>query len=245
MRERKPVLIVKNISREGPGAISVFLETAGQPYRVIDLSRGEAWPDLPEYSALVVLGGPDSANDAAPRIQEEIRKIRLWIESGRPYLGICLGLQLMVKAMGGSVERNPVKEIGFSDPEGADYTVELTGEGRQDMLFEGLPASFSVFQLHGETVDFKEGGSFARLASGRHCLNQIVRYGTLAYGFQGHFELIPELLDVWKREDPDLQPLDGEALKSKMQSMQRAYASTARAILENFFNLCSAAGDRS
>lgn len=227
------VLIVKNVTREGPGLIGEFLEEEKMGFDVMDLDRGEVWPDLEKYRILIVLGGPDSANDSTAKIVTELEKIRSWVLSGKPYLGICLGLQLLVKALGGRVERNPVKEIGFFDGDGKNYTVQVTPEGLSDGLFEGVAREFPVFQLHGETVRF-EDASMTLLGEGKHCRNQVVRAGKAAYGFQCHFEVTEALLEVWSREDPDLSGISREALTGELGRQGQRQRETAALIFQNF-----------
>lgn len=238
------VLIVKNVTREGPGLIAEFLEEEKMGFDVIDLDRGDVWPDLEKYRILIVLGGPDSANDSNEKILTELEKIRGWVLSGKPYLGICLGLQLLVKALGGRVEKNPVKEIGFFDGEGKSYTVQLTPEGLSDGLFQGGGREFPVFQLHGETVRF-DGLPMTLLGEGKHCLNQVVRAGKAAYGFQCHFEVTEDLLEVWSREDPDLLGIPRESLTGELRRQGRRQRETASLVFRNFLRQCQIEGGRS
>ena len=231
------VLIVKNVTREGPGLISEFLEEERISFDVIDLDRGDVWPDLEKYRTLIVLGGPDSANDSTPKITTELEKIRSWVLSGKPYLGICLGLQLLVKALRGQVKKNPVKEIGFFDGEGQPYAVRLTAEGLSDPLFQGIQREFPVFQLHGETVLFDDP-SMTLLGEGKHCRAQVVRAGQAAYGFQCHFEVTEALLEVWSQEDPDLLGIPREALTGELRRQGRRQRETASVIFRNFLKQC-------
>ncbi len=234
MKAKAEILIVKNVTREGPGLLQEFIHEAGLRFDEIDLDGGDSWPDLDAYEMMMVLGGPDSANDPTSKIQEELERIHEWVSSGRPYLGICLGLQLLVKAMGGRVERNPVKEVGFFDPQGKIYEVELTAEGMQDPLFKGFQTRLPVFQLHGETVALTP--EMKLLGTGRHCRNQVVRVGQAAYGFQCHFELTPGLLEEWAAEDPDLKPLDQTQLLGHFKKTEGGYRNTAREIFIRFLN---------
>ena len=150
---KKTILIVKNITHEGPGLLETVLVKHGIDATYVDLAKGKLFPDPRDYSALVVLGGPQSANDETPSMLLEMRQIERALHVGVPYLGICLGMQTLVKAGGGKVVQSRVKERGFSDNEGEEYRIELTGSGKNDPLFAGLDTSFPVFQLHGETVE--------------------------------------------------------------------------------------------
>ncbi|RMF06594.1 type 1 glutamine amidotransferase, partial [Candidatus Woesearchaeota archaeon] len=111
------VLIVKNITREGPGMLEHVLTSHSVPYKIVDLSMGDSFPSPEAYSAVVVLGGPDSANDETPKMKEELKRIRETLDAGIPYLGICLGMQTLTKAAGGKVLKCPVKEIGWRGPD--------------------------------------------------------------------------------------------------------------------------------
>ena len=91
------VLIVKNISREGPGILQNILDTEKISYDLIDLDKGQSFPSPAGYKAVVVLGGPDSANDMTPKMTAELARIVEVIDAGIPYMGICLGLQTLVK----------------------------------------------------------------------------------------------------------------------------------------------------
>ena len=108
-----------------------------------------------------------------------------------PLLGICLGAQLLAKALGASVYRNPVKEIGFRN-------VELTAAAGGDRLFGGRGPAETVFLWHADTFDLPRGA--VRLARGEQCPEQAFRYGESAYGVQFHVEMTPELLEAWLRE---------------------------------------------
>ena len=229
------VLIVKNITREGPGLISEVLDDLCVSYTLVDLDAGDPFPNPTAYAAVIVLGGPDSANDDTAKMNGELERVLQIVDQGIPFLGICLGLQVLVKATGGQVVRSPLKEVGFFDPRGENFSVELTKEGKQDPLFRGLDDSFKVFQLHGETVELAEG--MVCLAQGRHCVSQVVKVKQKAYGIQCHFELTGDMLERWAREDEDLAQLSGDALLGEFENMRQEYTRVGKAMLKNFFYL--------
>jgi GMP synthase-like glutamine amidotransferase len=135
------VLVIQNMSHEGVGQFAAPLRsTLG--YDVVDLAKDDELPPLEDYKALVVLGGPDSANDPAQKMQDEVAYVREALQGDMPYSGICLGLQVGAKALGGEVVDAPQKEVGFGTAEGADYTVELTEAGVDDHLFYRIPTDF-------------------------------------------------------------------------------------------------------
>jgi len=231
----KEILIVKNTSEEGPGLLEVLLNELGIGYQVADLQKNDSFPPVKNYGAIVVLGGPDSANDQNDKIENELLRIREIIEGNIPFLGICLGLQLLIKAAGGQVIRSQPKEVGFIGPDGNHFSLELTYEGKQDPLFSDLEHSFKVFHLHGETVELTKDCTL--LAVGNFCRNQIVKVGSNAYGIQCHFELTPEMFEIWINEDADLLELDKEVLRSEFKFIQSEYTQTGRQLFENFIKI--------
>jgi GMP synthase (glutamine-hydrolysing) len=227
-----PVLIVKNCTREGPGIIEVLLNKFSIPFRMIDLERGESFPSPKEFSGLIVLGGPDSANDGNKKIQYALTRIQEALSSQIPYFGICLGLQLLVKAGGGEVVKNPVKEIGFRDPEKVLFRVTLTPQGINDPICEGLGTSFNIFQLHGETVRLTQ--NMTLLGTGEYCQNQIIKINPHAYGIQGHLELTEQLFKVWMKEDPDLSSLSQTDLETDYRFLQKELFINGSKLFTNF-----------
>ena len=232
---KKEILIVKNMTREDQGLLEELLKDRGIGYTVVDLDLGQKFPPVENYGAVVVLGGPDSANDESEKMKSELVRISEVLSAKIPYLGICLGLQALVKASGGKVVKSPVKEVGFIGPDGSNFKVELTEDGKQDPLFEGLDHTFNVFQLHGETVELTD--SMALLGTGKFCRNQVVRVGSNAYGIQCHFELTPEMFEIWINEDSDLLELGKEQLRAGFAAIQEEYTSVGRKLLANFLRI--------
>jgi len=237
--DAQTVLIVQNITREGPGLLERLLKEIAVHYEIVNLDRGDPFPDPTQYAALVVLGGPDSANDTTPKMLNERKQVARALEAGIPYLGICLGLQVAVKVLGGAVVPS-VKEVGLSTAEGTPYSVTLTNLaltalGKKDPLFVGLRNDFRVFQLHGETVEMTE--SMQLLATGRDCHNQIVKMSNTAYGIQSHFELTREMLLEWLTADPDLTALNERAVLDEFDAIDEVYTITGLSLLRNFLHI--------
>jgi GMP synthase-like glutamine amidotransferase len=226
------LMIIQNITHEGPGMLAELLEEYALGFELYDLSTGDEIPDPRDYPGVVVLGGPQSANDASPRISHELQRIRETLDAGIPYLGICLGLQLLVSAAGGSVVPCRRKEIGFREPDGSPFMVQLTPEGKQDALFDGLPENLQVFQLHGETVIPSAGMTL--LAKSRGCENQVLRVGTNAWGLQCHFEMTGAMFENWIGIDPDLKAMDRTELLREFDNIRDNYSATGRKIMLNF-----------
>jgi GMP synthase-like glutamine amidotransferase len=234
------VLIVQNITHEAPGLLERLLKEVAVDYEIADLHKGDPFPDPTGYAALVVLGGPDSANDKTSKMLTELERVQQALDAGVPYLGVCLGLQVAVKAMGGEVVKNHVKEIGLSTPDGEPYSVSLTNLaltalGKKDPLFLGLGNSFRVFQLHGETVELVN--NMQLLAVGKDCRNQIVKLRRNAYGIQSHFELTREMLTEWLKIDPDLNPLNKAKVLAEFDAIQEVYTITGLSLLRNFLHI--------
>ncbi|MBI1824224.1 MAG: type 1 glutamine amidotransferase, partial [Nitrospirae bacterium] len=227
--------IVKNCTREGPGIIEDLLRQSSIPFETIDLEQGEIFPHPKNLSALIVLGGPDSANDNNDKMRNTLKRIQEALSSQIPYFGICLGLQLLVKAGGGAVVKNPVKEIGFRDPNKNFFKVNLTLHGKSDPLCGGLEGSLKIFHLHGETVELTE--KMTLLGTGEFCRNQIVRINPLAYGIQGHLELTEELFRVWVKEDPELAVLSQSDLAADYRLLQKELFKTGSTLFNNFLVL--------
>jgi GMP synthase (glutamine-hydrolysing) len=232
----KKILIIKNKSSEGPGILEILLRRKNINYTIVDLESDPEYPSsLESVGAVVMLGGPDSANDVSKKIGWELAFIDRILSDGIPYLGICLGLQVLVKAAGGKVLKNIIKETGFRDPENKFFSVVLTSEGKTDAIFKGLGNEFPVFHLHGETVELTD--KMTLLAAGAFCRNQVVKIGENAYGIQCHFELTPEMLEYWITTDPDLLELDTENLRNDFNYLKNDYTSTGETILNNFLNI--------
>jgi GMP synthase (glutamine-hydrolysing) len=231
----KPILILRNVSRENPGLIEILLKEHTIKYQIVDFDNSTEIDTIENYSALIVLGGPDSANDLTQKMQNELLLIRKALQSHIPYLGICLGLQTLVKAMGGDVVKCQMNEIGFRDPANNFFEVKLTSKGKTDTLFNNLSENLTVFQLHGETV--KLTPKMTLLATGNFCKNQIVKIGKTAYGIQSHFELTNDLLESWIIEDLDLQKLQPEQLRSDFEKIKTEYQNTGRQIFSNFLTI--------
>lgn len=229
------ILILKNETDEGPGLIAEVLKEKNMSYKVIDLDKNEKLPEDFNFSALIVLGGHDSANDKTEKIERELDFILGSIVRQKPYFGICLGMQLLVKALGGKVMKAPLKEIGFRGPDGNFFEVELTEKGKNSPIFKGLGSRLVVFQLHGETVELTP--EIDLLATGKFVKNQAVGYKDFAFGIQSHFEVTEEFFKVLMEEDEDLKKLDREKLIKDFSLIKEGYISTGKTLFSNFIKI--------
>jgi GMP synthase-like glutamine amidotransferase len=184
-------LVLQHVAVEGPGTLASYLEARGWTLETVALYEGARLPeDAQEYQAVIVMGGPMGVYDEAeyPFLRDEHRFLTRVLGQGVPLLGICLGSQLLAKALGARVYRNPQKEIGW-------YTVDLTPAGATDPLFAGLTSPVPVFQWHGDAFDLPTGAT--PLASSPLCTNQAFRYGDRVYGLLFHLELTPDIIHSW------------------------------------------------
>lgn len=231
----KGVLILQNVTRERPGFVLDVLESRGVPYTKIDLSKGEDIPPFEGFDALVVLGGYDSANDQTHKIQNQIKRIEEWVETRKPYLGICLGLQLLVKAMGGNVVQLETREVGFRCHNDGLYELFLTEEGVADPLFNELPKRLHFFQLHEDTIELNHHTKL--LATGSHSSNQVIVVNNNAYGLQCHFEINEKIFKEWLDEHPVLTKMDRTALEKDFVEFHDVHVDAGQKIFTNFLNI--------
>lgn len=186
------VLVFQHLSIETPGALGHHFATAGLHQSVVELDQGEPIPRLADYNALVVMGGPMDVwqEDLHPWLVAEKEAIRHWVrELRRPFLGVCLGHQLLADSLGGEVGPMLEPEIGVTE-------VAVTDEGRSDPLLSGLAPGFPALQWHGAQVLRAPKGGVV-LASNAHCAIQAMRVGPSAWGVQFHFEASPSVVAEW------------------------------------------------
>ena len=183
----KPVGIFRHSITEGPGYFATFLERRRIPWQLIKLDEGEPVPaDAQAFSGLGFMGGPMSVNDSLPWIAPLLELIREAVRADIPVIGHCLGGQLMSKALGGVVSRNPVKEIGW-------WQVDVV-PGGDSRRWLGDAASFESFHWHGET--FTVPPNAVRIAASAYCGNQMFSLGK-HLGMQCHVEMTPQLIETW------------------------------------------------
>lgn len=184
----KPVAIFRHYPTEGPGYFATFLDGRGIPWEVIKVDAGEAVPDdARQFGGLVFMGGPMSVNDELPWITQVLQLIREAAARDVPLIGHCLGAQLMAKALGGMVGKNPVKEIGWGEVSVADHPVARAWLG-DDLK------SFDSFHWHGETFTIPEGST--RILSNPWCENQAFALGK-HLALQCHVEMTEGMVKAW------------------------------------------------
>jgi GMP synthase-like glutamine amidotransferase len=186
------VLAFRHVPFESLGLIEPALRTRHIEVDYADLYQtGALPPDIAVYDALIFLGGPMSVNDDLAFLRREMEFIRQATERRQPILGICLGAQLIARALGAAVRRNPASEIGW-------YDLHFTEAAAGDRLFHGLFRE-TVFHWHGETFDLPPGAEL--MASSARCRNQAFRIGEAVSALQFHLEVTPEMIADWCVQD--------------------------------------------
>ena len=181
----KPVAIFRHFHTEGPGYFATFLDRHSIPWALVRIDENEAVPASPDgFSGLVFMGGPMSVNDPLPWVERSCALIRAAASADLPVLGHCLGGQLIAKALGGVITKNPVKEIGWGPVQVLDTAREWFGE----------LAGFEAFHWHGETFSIPPGAM--RLLESEHCANQAYALGKV-FGMQCHVEMTEEMIRQW------------------------------------------------
>lgn len=197
----RPVLIFRHVACEGPGYLGDVLDEKQIPYNIIRIDAGMPAPSSMDGAAgLVFMGGPMSVNDDLPWIQDELALIRSAHHSRLPILGHCLGGQLISKALGGEVTRNPVKEIGW-------FHLECAGITPATAWLKNLAFATECFHWHGETFSLPAGAQ--PLFHNRFCRNQGFVLGhslALQFHVEMRAHMVKEWLDCYRDDLPAPAP---------------------------------------
>jgi GMP synthase-like glutamine amidotransferase len=175
--------VLQHVEFEGPAAVAEWAAGRGVSLRVSHLYRDATLPALSDFDMLTVMGGPMSANDEAQLdwFAPEIALVREAIGAGKTVLGICLGAQIIAKALDARVYPGRAKEIGW-------FPVQRAAGSHP--FFDGLPETFTPFHWHGETFDLPRGATL--LASSQLTETQAFAVGKYVLGLQFHLEATEE-----------------------------------------------------
>lgn len=221
----KKVAILEHVASEKAGTIRDFLVKERIPFEEIRLfERGWRLPEPKELSALVVLGGPMNVyeEDKHPFLKDEDRYIREVLRAHVPYLGICLGSQLLAKALGARVMKAARPEVGWGE-------VALSSSALESSLFKGFRiGALKVLQWHADTFELPQGA--ALLASNHAVPHQAFSHDDFAFGLQFHLEVDRPLLEAWFKNHAD-KP---EILK-EYDAYRPALAAVSERLYRNFF----------
>ncbi|WP_162912886.1 glutamine amidotransferase-related protein [Rhodospirillaceae bacterium SYSU D60014] len=202
------LLIVHSANREG--RVQPLLNSKGYEVEWRCPADGEGLPANPgRYAGVIVFGGVQSANDApaTPFLTQEIDWIHDYVAAGGRYLGICLGGQLLARALGARVAPHlqGLNEIGY-------FPITPAPAGR-----DLIPDPLHVYHWHQEGFELPEGAEL--LAAGKTFPNQAFRHGRSAYGFQFHPEVTPAVVRRWLESSPNHLTRPG----AQPREMQLAY----------------------
>lgn len=211
----KPILIVQHEADTGPGHFERYLISNDLPYETARVFADDAMPDsAAPYAGICSLGGSMSANDDLPWISKEIALMRNADQLGVPVIGHCLGGQLLAKAFDGTVTRNAMKEIGWSEVNVDD--ADLARE------WAGTTTALELFQWHGDT--FTVPTAARRFLTSWLCANQafvIERKNMAHLGMQFHIEMTPQLVQAWVLDPHGINEIDEAIERQNGVGVQR------------------------
>ncbi len=205
------------------GLVGAKLTARGYQLDIRAPILGEPLPDdLENYAAALMFGGPMSVNDDEAYLHKELDWIRQVLAADLPYLGICLGAQMLAKVLGAKVthHNDASEEIGY-------YSVYATAAG-QDLF----PPQMKIYQWHKEGFELPEGAVL--LARGDTFANQAFRWGDRAYGLQFHPEMTTEMVDFWSTNGADLIGAPDTQTRPVQLQNHRLYSAEVDRWLETF-----------
>jgi GMP synthase (glutamine-hydrolysing) len=220
------VLVVLHQELSTPGRVGHYLHARGYSLDVRRPALGDPLPDtLADHSAIVVFGGPMSANDETDFIKREIDWLAVPLREQKPFLGICLGAQMLARQLGAKVCFHPegIVEIGY-------YPIKSTQGGRS--ICAVWPSH--VYQWHREGFDLPAGGEL--LAEGDTFAVQAFRYGPAAYGVQFHAEVTHAMMCRWTTRGHARMELPGARPRTEHYADRPVYDPAIRRWLVDFLD---------
>ncbi|MGH7203868.1 MAG: type 1 glutamine amidotransferase [Candidatus Levyibacteriota bacterium] len=250
MNKSKTIIVATHIPNERGGRLFSMIKRKGFTPQIVELHAGEPIPHPNDYAALIVMGGLESVNNMnlSAGMQNGLAGIEQALKADKPFLGICLGMQMLVKVAGGKVIAAERRELGlrisYEVPNDKLHTLKITEEGKSDSLLKNLSGNISpIFQFHEATVDILEGMVYpvTVLAKDTDDIvpNQIIKIGKNAYGIQGHWEVTPKLLKLWFNTYSALWDFDADLIQQDFDKIKRRYNLTSKKIFHNWLDIIS------
>ena len=189
------IIVLQHIPIEDPGYIKTLLAQDKCELTTIELDRGEKIPDnLQQFDAMLCMGGPMDTwmTDDYPWLSDEKKRIKEFVCTlEKPFLGFCLGAQLLGEVLGGSVVKSNPSEIGVLD-------IKFNQNSNNDLLFSDFEQTIKAVQWHSyEVKGLEENPNVTVLASSATTKYQIFRYRQNAYGIQFHIEVEKHTIKQW------------------------------------------------
>ena len=229
----KRVLIVLHQETSTPGRVGQELVRRGFSLDIRRPRFGDPLPaDMQHHAGAVVFGGPMSANDPDAYISREIDWIGVPLKEQKPFLGICLGAQMMVRHLGGKVAAHPREEVEIGY-----YPLHPTETGKSLMSWPG-----KVYQWHNEGFDLPRGADL--LATGDTYPNQAIRVGPRAYGIQFHPELTHAMMVRWTTKGAPRMAQPGAQGRQDHFAGRFAFDGAVRKWLDDFLDLWIGRADK-
>ncbi|MFD2183268.1 glutamine amidotransferase [Rhodoplanes azumiensis] len=222
----EPVLIVLHQETSTPGRVGQFLQARGIPLDIRRPRFGERLPEtLAEHAGAVVFGGPMSANDPDDFVKQEIDWLAVPLKEQKPFLGICLGAQMLARHLGAKVAPHPEgkAEIGY-------YPLRATLDGHR--VCSHWPGH--VYQWHREGFELPAGSRL--LAEGDMFRVQAFRHGPAAYGIQFHPEVTHAMMCRWTTRGHERLALPGARPRVDHFAERPMYDGAIRAWLTEFLD---------
>ncbi len=229
------ILFIQHIDIEGPGVLKSLFEKKGFETRVVELYHGDAFPrEFDKIEAEISLGGPMGVydEDAYPFLALENEWMKQIVARDIPFMGFCLGAQLLAKSCGSKVVKSPKKEVGI-------LPICMIEEGLGEPLFKGFWKEENVFHWHEDMGELPEGARL--LASSQGCPHQAFKVGPCAYGIQFHVELTAPMIEEWMeiyqfgmREEREKILAEFCAQEERLKEMVSILADNFIGIIKNF-----------